>query len=174
MVIEEVDLLRDGSGRNYWQNVGDQQVNLLSVFCLSNSQTDALSIFGISSSSVDKWRMESMDIVVFSQENKTLIRGEVPFPIVTSLVSQALKYYLSSSNLGLQSLTATMPFSVKMTALAHFINKFFYFLLLGELSGELGGVKLVISFHIMNLTNKSQFINTRFHSLTIISDLLIV
>jgi len=50
---------------------------------------------------------------------KPLIKLKVPFPMVTSLLSYALKYYLSSSNFGLQSLTATIPFSVKITALAH-------------------------------------------------------
>ena len=87
MIIEEIDLLRDGSGWDDWQNVCNQQVNFLSVFRLSYSQTNALSIFGISSSTVDKWRMESVNVVVFSQESKTLIRGELPFPMVTSLVS---------------------------------------------------------------------------------------
>jgi hypothetical protein len=68
--------------------------------------------------------------------------------MVTSLLSYALKYSESSSNFGLQSLTATMPFSVKMTALAHLIKLKKYFFFLGELGCELGWIKFIISFHV--------------------------
>lgn len=70
MVVEEVDLLRNGSCWNDWQDVGNKQVNFLSAFCLPNTQTDTLAILGISPSAIDQWGMEPVDIVVLAQQSE--------------------------------------------------------------------------------------------------------
>lgn len=71
MVVEEVNLLRNGSCWNNWQNVSDQQVNFLPVLGLSDSQTYSLTVFSVTSSSVDKWWVESVYVIVFAQECET-------------------------------------------------------------------------------------------------------
>lgn len=79
MIVEKVDLLRNGSRWNDWQNVCDEQVHFLSIFSLSHSQTDPLTVFGVTPSSVDKWWVESVNIVVFAQKCEALIKYAITF-----------------------------------------------------------------------------------------------
>ncbi len=80
MIVEKVYLLGNGSCWNDWQNVCDQQIHFLPIFSLSNSKTDSLSIFGVTSSSVDKWWMESVNIVMLSQKCEASIKYVITFP----------------------------------------------------------------------------------------------
>ena len=79
MIVEKVYLLGNGSCWNDWQDVCDQQVHFLSIFSLSNPKTDPLSIFSVTSSSVDKWWMESVNIVMLSQKCETSIKYVITF-----------------------------------------------------------------------------------------------
>jgi hypothetical protein len=79
MIVEKVYLLGNGSCWNDWQDVCDQQVHFLSIFSLSDPETDALSIFSITSSAVDKWWMESVNIVMLSQKCETWIKYVITF-----------------------------------------------------------------------------------------------
>lgn len=76
VVIKEVDLLRNGSGWNDWQNVSYQQVDLFSGFCLAHSQTDALAVFSVSSSAIYQWWVESVNVVVFAKQSEALVLFE--------------------------------------------------------------------------------------------------
>lgn len=136
-VVVEVNELRDRSGWNNWKNVCDDCIDFLTFFGFSNSQTDSLSVFSISSSSINQRGMESMNVIMFIQKSETWISIELPYPIVLSLLSYALKYTLSSSILALQFLCAMIPFSLKMTVFAHWDKTFKYFVHLLEFGFEL-------------------------------------
>lgn len=69
--VEELDLLRDGTGRHDWKVVAHDEEVFLIVFALSSSQTDTFTFITVSSSSVDERWMESMEskVIIANSES---------------------------------------------------------------------------------------------------------
>ena len=71
-------------GQN-WKQVGDQQelvsLAICSILWLEAAESNTLAIIGASPSSVDKWRVESMNIEVGSINKETFSHGAIAIQI---------------------------------------------------------------------------------------------
>lgn len=71
-LVVEVNLLGNCPRRDDGQDVRDQQIHLLTGACLSDGQTNTFASLSVPSPTIDKWRMESVHIVVLSEKCEAL------------------------------------------------------------------------------------------------------
>ena len=120
---------------------------ILSIFSFSDSQTDPLSIFGVTPSSVNKWWMESVNIVVFAQKCKALIKYATTFSDGNVSAFISLEVLLEFLKLRIAILDSDDTLFSEDDGLGPLSKKRVYLFFFGEFGSKLATIELIVGFH---------------------------